>query len=76
MTATRSRIGHLITTIQDYFLERPGLGLTLADATHCFALDKVTCEALLGVLVDAGVLTKDRAGHYLRFFPRRHTAAA
>lgn len=76
MFATRSRIGHLVTTIQDNFLDTPGLGLTLADATQRFALDKVTCEALLGVLVDTGVLTKDRAGHYIRFFPPRHTAAA
>ena len=49
-----------------------------ADDVHRlgFALDKVTCEALLGVLLDTGVLTKDRAGHYLRYFPPRHTAAA
>jgi hypothetical protein len=76
MTATRSRIGHLITTIQGDFLDTPGLGLTLSDAIGRFAIDKATCEALLAVLVDTGVLTKDRAGHYIRYFPPRHTAAA
>lgn len=71
MIATRSRIGALITTIQEAFLETPGLVLTVPAAITRFAIDTVTCEALLNVLVDAGVLTRTTGGAYARYFPPR-----
>jgi hypothetical protein len=71
MIATRRRIGTLITTIQQAFLDTPGLVLTLPAAIQQFATDPLTCEALLTVLVDAGVLTKEPGGVYVRRFPRR-----
>jgi hypothetical protein len=76
MVATRTRIGQLVTTIQNDFLDVPGLGLTLGQAIQRFAVDKVTCEALLGVLVDAGVLARDHADRYIRYYPPQRTAAA
>jgi hypothetical protein len=76
MSATQSRIGHLITTIQNDFLDVPRLGLTLGDASARYAIDKITCEALFNVLIDTGVLTRNRAGQYIRFFPPPHSAAA
>lgn len=71
MIATRSRIGTLVTTIQEAFLETPGLALTLPEAITRFATDKVTGETLLNVLVDAGVLIKEPGGAYVRYFPPR-----
>jgi len=71
MIATRSRIGALITTIQRDFLDTPGLALALGEATKRFEIDTTTCLALLNVLVDAGVLTKNGTGAYKRYFPAR-----
>jgi hypothetical protein len=76
MIATRSQIGYLITTIQNDFLDTSRLALTLGDAVQRYAIDKATCEALFGVLVDTGVLTRDRAGSYVRYVPPRRTVAA
>ena len=69
MTATRERIENLVMRIQADFLENPRLAVTLPHAQKRFGLDRVTCSAVLGTLVDAGVLTQ-REGAYLRHFPR------
>ena len=69
MTATRRRLENLVVRIQDDFLENPRLALTLAHAQKRFAIDAETCSAVLGTLVEAGVLT-ERHGTYLRLFPR------
>lgn len=75
MIATRRGMGMLITKIQDAFLDTPGLTLTLGDAISRFALDMVTCKALLDVLVDAGVLTTNATGGYVRYVPHAVRAA-
>jgi hypothetical protein len=64
-----------MTTIQGDFLDTPGLTLTLADAISRFAIDRVTCKALLDVLVDARVLCRDVTGAYVRYFPHAVRAA-
>ena len=69
MTATRSRIENLVMRIQADFLDEPKLALTLPHAQKRFGLDEDTCSAVLGTLVEAGVLTR-REGAYLRHFPR------
>ena len=69
MTPTRRRIENLVMRIQTDFLENPRLALTLPHAQERFGIDEEACTALLGVLVDAGVLT-ERQGAYLRRVPR------
>ena len=70
MTATRDRIENLVLRIQSDFLDNPALALTLLTARKRFGIDEITCGGVLGVLVDAGVLTK-REGAYRRHLPRR-----
>jgi hypothetical protein len=69
MTATRSQIENLVMRIQTEYLEQPALALTLPSARTRFGLDEVTCAGVLGVLVDAHVLTQHE-GAYSRYFPR------
>lgn len=61
----------LVVQMQDDFLDTPTLDLTLAEAAQRFKTDGVTCEAVLGTLVDAGVLARTPRGTYVRFFPHR-----
>jgi hypothetical protein len=68
MTATRDRIENLVVRIQSDFLDNPTLALTLPAAEKWFGIDEVACAAVLGVLVDARVLT-EREGAYRRYFP-------
>jgi hypothetical protein len=70
MTTDCGNIPNLVVRMQGEFLETPGLALRLDDATRRFGVDKIACEAVLTALVDANVLTKDRRGAYVRFFPR------
>ncbi len=71
MTATRSYLEALIIAIQNDFLETPRLALTLSGASERFGVERTACEALLGALVDARVLTKAPGGAYVRYFPPR-----
>ena len=70
MKATRRRLEALITAIQNEFLDTPGLALTLSDTGKRFDADRVTCQALLDVLVETCVLTRRPTGTYVRYFPR------
>ena len=70
MTTDCGNIPNLVVQMQSEFLETPGLALHLDDAVRRFGVGKMACEAVLAALVDAHVLTKDRRGAYVRFFPR------
>ena len=76
MTASRYELGSLVLRIESAFLNRPDLALTLSRAQRRFGTDKRTCEAILGVLVEAQVLTQTRGGAYVRYFPRLAQHAA
>jgi hypothetical protein len=76
MIADRRRIQDLIVKMQQAFLDTPALSLTLKQAQRRFAADALTCEALLGALVEAGVLTRTPRGHYSRWHPRSTESAA
>ena len=73
MTLNQYSLEALVVRIQNEFLGRPTLRLTLPDAVQRFDIDKTTGLAVLDALVDARVLTKTRAGAYCRFFPRDST---
>ncbi len=48
------------------YYEMPGLALTQPQAQQLFGLDAVTCEAVLGALVDSGFLHRTNKGTYVR----------
>ena len=70
MTARSTRIQDLVMRMQGEFLETPGLTLKIDDAERRFGVDETTCDAVLTVLVEANVLTRNRDGAYARLFPR------
>jgi len=70
MTGESRWVGHLITKIQNDFLDTPSLKLRAREIEDRFNIDGTTCHALLEVLTDAMVLTRDRQGAYHRYVPR------
>jgi hypothetical protein len=74
MTARGAHITETLVTIQNAFLDTPGLAVTLEEARMLFGVDRTTCAAILRTLVDAGVLTRSNAGAYVRLFPLLHAA--
>jgi hypothetical protein len=74
MTPTRRGIADLLLRIQGAFLDTPGLSITLQEARLLFGLDEVTCAAILRTLVDSNVLTRTRAGAYVRLIPMTDAA--
>lgn len=72
--STQRRIADLVMRIEGGFLETPELKLTVPEAQRRFAVDEITCEAILDALVDAAVLFKTRDRVYGRLFP--HVVAA
>jgi hypothetical protein len=56
----------LVRRIRGEYLEMPGLGLTMDQATRLWGLDVLTCQRLLDVLLDARFLTCTRDGRYRR----------
>jgi hypothetical protein len=69
MTVNGRQIASLVTTMQNEFLDTPGLALTLTTARRRFGVGLRICKAVLALLVDARVLTKTRDGAYVRRFP-------
>jgi hypothetical protein len=66
----RRRIEALVVRVQQAFLDAPALRLTLPQAQRRFVTRAATCEAVLSVLVEAGVLGRTSQGQYVRSFPR------
>jgi hypothetical protein len=78
MVADRRRrlIQDLVVRAQEAFLDAPALRLTLPQARRRFTASAATCEAVLNVLVEAGVLSRTSRGQYVRLFPRSTARAA
>lgn len=70
----QNRIETLVTRVQEAFLDRPSLRLSLPQAQMRFDTDAITAEAILEMLADAGVLAKSPDGAYVRAFPQRPPA--
>ena len=70
MTSNCRRIQALVMRIQNDFLDNPALRLTLPRAQARFGVDALTGDAVLGALVDSGVLARTPDGAYVRFLPR------
>ena len=60
------RIDEALQRIQGEFVEMPGLRLTAAQAQRLWGLERDTCDALLGALVDAKFLSQTRDGAFVR----------
>jgi hypothetical protein len=75
MAVSYGHVVALIVKIQNDFLDTPSLTLTLSQAEKRFGADEITCEAVLGALVDARVLAKTPDGAYVRLVPRRAAGA-
>lgn len=54
----------LANRVRGEFNEMPGMRLTFDQATRLWALDRHTCEAVLGRLLVAGFLDRDDRGRY------------
>jgi hypothetical protein len=52
--------------VQGEYLEMPGLRLTAAQAQRLWGLDRESCNALLGALVDTKFLYRTRDGAFMR----------
>jgi len=75
MSRNTSWVETLVMRVQGEFLDTPTLSLSLPQAERHFGVDRVSCEAVLGALVDANVLARSADGNYARFFPRLAHAA-
>ena len=75
MTANAHPVEALVMRMQREFLEAPTVQLTMPQAERRFGIDRVTCEAVLSVLVDAKVLARSLNGAYSRFYPHLTQAA-
>lgn len=69
MTPSRGWIEATMMRIQEDFLENPALSLTSLQVRRRYGLDLEAAEAMLGALLDAGVLARRTDGSYLKFFP-------
>lgn len=74
MTTTGARITELLVTIQNAFLDTPGLKLTLEEARMLFGIERTTCRAILKALEDASVLARTSTGAYVRLYPMQNAA--
>jgi len=70
MTPTRADIEGLVMRIQEEFLRRPTVRLTLHQIAYRLDASLVLCKAVLRVLVDARVVAEMPGGVYARFFPQ------
>ncbi len=57
-------IGDALRKVKREYLNMPGLRLTPAQAQRLWGLDRESCHALLGALVDAKFLYKTRDGAF------------
>ena len=73
MPLDATEIEALVTRIQDAFLDTPNLTLTLSQAEKRFTVDRITCQAIFGALIEAHVLMRTDEGGYIRFFPQLTT---
>ena len=76
MTPNSGWIQATVLRVQNEFLDHPALSLTTAQAAGRFALDPRVCDAVLGALLEAGVLARTPEGTYVRFFPGFASTAA
>lgn len=70
MIRTCDELQELVIHIEQAFLDDPSLALTHAHAAAWFGVDEITCAAVLGKLIEAGIVAKSCEGAYVAWFPR------
>ena len=65
-TIERTSTNELLCRIRGEYLEVPGLNLTRQQAKRLWALDDVTCDRLLKLLVESRFLRRTPSGTYVR----------
>lgn len=63
---THPQIDEVLRRVKGEYMEMPGLRLTPAQAQRLWALDKPSCDAVLGALVDLKFLSRTRDGAFVR----------
>jgi hypothetical protein len=66
MAAQQSMHDDVLRRVRGEYIEMPGLRLTPAQAQRLWGLDRDSCDALLGALVDAKFLFRTRDGAFMR----------
>lgn len=56
----------VLRRVRGEYIEMPGLRLTSAQAQRLWGLDRASCDALLGALVDSKFLFRTRDGAFVR----------
>jgi hypothetical protein len=64
-------IDDAVRRVKGEYLEMPGLSLTRGQAQRLWGVDRETCDALLGALVDARFLQRTDGGAFVRVSPVR-----
>ena len=59
----------VLRRVKGEFLEMPGLRLTEPQARRLWGLDRDSCSALLGALVESNFLFRTRDGAFMRVEP-------
>ena len=59
-------IDDVLRRVQGEFLEMPGLRLTEPQARRLWGLDRDSCAALLGALIETNFLFRTRDGAFMR----------
>jgi hypothetical protein len=62
----KTDVGDLVQLVKAEYVEMPGLCLTLAQAQRLWSLDRDTCTAVFGRLIDGRFLFRTEAGTYER----------
>ena len=66
MIAAQTTVVDWIHLIRAEYLEIPGLHLTRNQVQRLWGLDDLTCDALLGALVDVRFLRRTSTGAYVK----------
>jgi hypothetical protein len=65
--ASQSHDDDVLRRVRGEYIEMPGLRLTSAQAQRLWGLDRASCDALLGALVDSKFLFRTQDGAFMRF---------
>lgn len=66
MRSTHTKVTEWLQIIRGEYAEIPDLALTRAEMRRMWALDEITCDALLDALVQAQFLRLSRGNRYVR----------
>jgi hypothetical protein len=66
MTTGQFTLPEVLRRIRAEYRESPGMRLTKAQVQRFWQLDAMTCDAVIGQLLDTGFLRRTRADFYVR----------